>query len=166
MQNILVCHDGHKITSKGLLGFLKTIPKDSNVVLFHVLEPIPPSLAEHGGTEEEASEHREKRREWITNQTSIAKKALNPCMESIRALPHIQSSTLMIIPAYSVGDFEPLLEEEVRDGEYDEVLIIHHSDSWIKNILHETWSDKAKRHIAGVRLRIIRCSEKEGFCEI
>ncbi len=163
MKKILICHDGHEITTTGTIDYVKGLKEPCNITLFHVLEPVPPDLQEYGGTEEEAEETRRARIAWISENSSRARGNLEKCRNAIEEAT-ANRVRIKIVPSYMVNDFLPLLEEELKADHYDEVVIIHHADSWIRNLLEETWAGKAKRTLSGVRLTIVRCSEESGIC--
>lgn len=173
MYEILACHDGSFISNKGLEHYLEAKSSTSKITLFHVLEPIPPDLAEHGGRERPDEERKasieleHERRDWLKKRISEANKTMQRCLDIMRGRGFQPAETAVkIVPSYSIGDFLPLLEDEVKNGNYDEVVLVHHQESWLKNLLKATWADKASRKILGVKLTIISCSEKDEVCEV
>ncbi len=165
MKKILICHDGHEITTKGTIDYVKGLKEPCFITLFHVLEPVPPELQEHGGTEEEAEETRKARVAWISENSAKVRANLERCKKKIEEITGSKVE-IKIVPSFMINDFIPLLEEELKAEHYDEVVIIHHTDSWLRNLLDETWAGKAEKAISGVKLTIVRCSEEKGVCFI
>lgn len=141
------------------------------LTIFHVLDPFPPVLLEHEGSEdpdeEEALEARmeERRRAWTMEHLGRANRAFQPLAERIREAGGATPS-LKIVPSYLPEDLVALLKLETGSQDYDEVLVVHHPESWFKTFLSRTTADRMRDEVAAADLRIVDCSAKSGECRV
>jgi hypothetical protein len=173
MKRVLACHDGSETATEGLLDYLRSQDQPAEVTIFHVMEPFPPSLLEHEGSEdprgEEMLERRmeERRRAWAVEALSKSNRAFQPLLRKLRDLGqkgHLAS--LKIVPSYTPDDVLLFLKLEASSEPYEEVLIVHHSDSWVDQFLKRTTADRVRKELKSQNVRIVRCFDKTRRCEV
>ena len=172
-KRVLVCHDGSALATEGLMGYLRAQGKALELTIFHVMEPFPPMLLEHEGSEDPHKEElleahmEERRRQWALAQLEKANREFQPLLETVKkAGGQGVGPNLKIVPSYLPEDLVPLLKLEAGSGAYDEVFIVTHAESWLKSLLNRTTADRVRRELPDLTVRIVSCSEKTGQCEL
>ncbi|MFZ1841541.1 MAG: universal stress protein, partial [Nitrospira sp.] len=127
-KNILIAVDDSDESARALhyVGALLRDIQDVNVTLFHVLNPMPRELMEHGGSENPETEHhlgeqlRKDQEEWIRTEGAIEYPILVTAMERLGQtgfpLDHV---TLKLGHERDIADS---IMDEARAGGYGTVV--------------------------------------------
>jgi len=141
-KNILIAVDDSDESARALhyVGVLLRDIQDVNVTLFHVLNPMPRELMEHGGSENPETEHhlgeqlRKDQEEWIRTEGAIEYPILVTAMERLGA------DSIM---------------DEARAGGYGTVVVTRHGPTGTKRLFSSRITDRLVRDLSGVALWVL-----------
>lgn len=165
MRQVLACHDGSGESTEAVEKFLQALGEAARVTVFHVLEPVPPSLLEHEGSEDPeeekrlARELREHRRDWIRGKLAEANRAFGPILDRLTDAGEQENRvSLKLLPADDEEDFFVFLKEEVASGGYDDVVVAHQSGSWLRGLFERSSAHRVERELEEANVKIVEVS--------
>ncbi len=157
-KNILIAIDDSAASIRALhyVGTLLRETPAVTITLFHVLNPMPRELMEHGGSENPDLEHqlgeqlRNDQQEWLHLEETLE----YPILE--RALEHLKDTGLptdrVTLKLGYAGDIVDTILDEVRSGGYGTLVVTHHGPRLFGNGIAERLS----RDLSGVALWIMQ----------
>ena len=132
---------------------------DVNVTLFHVLNPMPRELMEHGGSENPETENhlgeqlRKDQEEWLRTEGAIEYPILVTAMERLGQtgfpLDHV---TLKLGHERDIADS---IMDEARAGGYGTVVVTRHGPAGTKRLFSSGIIDRLVRDLSGVALWVL-----------
>lgn len=160
-KNILIAVDDSDESARALhyVGALLRDIQDVNVTLFHVLNPMPRELMEHGGSENPETEHhlgeqlRKDQEEWIRTEGAIEYPILVTAMERLGQtgfpLDHV---TLKLGHERDIADS---IMDEARAGGYGTVVVTRCGPTGTKRLFSSRITDRLLRDLSGVALWVL-----------
>lgn len=160
-KNILIAVDDSGASERALryVGALLRETRDVNVTLFHVLNPMPRELMEHGGSEDpETEDHlgeqlRKEQKEWVQTEGALE----YPILENARkrlgetGFP-IDRVTLKLGYERDIADS---IMDESRAGGYGTVVVTRHGPTGTKRLFSSRITDRLLRDLSGVTLWVL-----------
>ena len=160
-KTILIAVDDSDESARALqyVGTLLRDIRDVNVTLFHVLNPMPRELMEHGGSENPETEHhlgeqlRKDQEEWIRAEGAIEYPILVTAMERLGQtgfpLDHV---TLKLGHERDIADS---IMDEARAGGYGTVVVTRHGPMGGKRLFSSGIIDRLVRDLSGVAVWVL-----------
>jgi len=160
-KTILIAVDDSDESARALhyVGSLLRDIRDVNVTLFHVLNPMPRELMEHGGSENPETEHhlgeqlRKDQEEWIRTEGAIEYPILVTAMERLGQtgfpLDHV---TLKLGHERDIADS---IMDEARAGGYGTVVVTRYGPTGTKRLFSSRITDRLVRDLSGVALWVL-----------
>ncbi len=126
---ILVAVDGSKDSTRAVqyVGRLLRSTPGVSVTLFHVLNPLPPVLREHGGSEDPLREEqlgkqlKNDRKEWYRKEQRLESPILSKARRTLESTG-FRASRIHLKFGYEEHVAETILEE-ARKGHFDTIVI-------------------------------------------
>jgi nucleotide-binding universal stress UspA family protein len=160
-KNILIAVDDSEESDRALryVGTLLRDVRDVNVTLFHVLNPMPRELMEHGGSEDPETEDqlgeqlRKDQEEWVRAEGAIEYpilvKALGQFGQTGFPLDHV---TLKLGHERDIADS---IMDEARAGGYGTVVVTRYGPTGTKRLFNSRITDRLVRDLSGVALWVL-----------
>lgn len=160
-KNILLAVDDSKATTHALqyVGTLLRETPAVTITLFHVLNPMPRELMEHGGSENPDMEHqlgeqlRKEQQEWMQTEETLEYPILERALEGLKATGFPAEQVTLKL-GYA-GDLVDTLVDEVRAGGYGTLVIAKHSRPDAAHLFSRNVADRLSRELAGIALWVI-----------
>lgn len=161
-KKILVAVDDsdESIRAVQYVGSLLRETHDVGVTLFHVLNPMPRELMEHGGSENpEIEDHlgaqlRKDQEDWVRREGTIEYPILLKALERLgqTGFP-IDRVTLKFGYERDIAD---TIIDETRSGGYGTVVVTRHEASSAKRLFGNGVADRLLREVSGVAIWMLR----------
>lgn len=160
-KTILIAVDDSDESARALhyVGSLLRDIRDVHVTLFHVLNPMPRELMEHGGSENPEAEHhlgeqlRKDQEEWIRAEGAIEYPILVTAMERLGQtgfpLDHV---TLKLGHERDIADS---IMDEARAGGYGTVVVTRYGPTGTKRLFSNRITDRLVRDLSGVAVWVL-----------
>ena len=160
-KTILIAVDDSNESARALqyVGSLLRDIRDLEVTLFHVLNPMPRELMEHGGSEDpETEDHlgeqlRKDQEEWLRAEGAIEYPILVTAMERLGQtgfpLDHV---TLKLGYERDIADS---IMDEARAGGYGTVVVTRHGPMGGKRLFSSGIIDRLVRDLSGVAVWVL-----------
>ena len=160
-RTILIAVDDSDESARALqyVGALFRDIRDVNVTLFHVLNPMPRELMEHGGSENpEMEDHlgeqlRKDQEDWLRAESAIEYPILVIAMERLGQtgfpLDHV---TLKLGHERDIAD---RIMDEARAGGYGTVVVTRHGPAGTKRLFSSGIIDRLLRDLSGVAVWVL-----------
>lgn len=140
-MRILVAVDGSKDSTKAVkyVGRLLRTTSGVNVTLFHVLQPLPPVLREHGGSEDPVREEtlgrqlRKDRKTWYRKERQLESNILSKIHQTLERTG-FPASQIRQKFGYEEENVVETILEEARKGRYHAIVVGRHSRSGLKKL--------------------------------
>ncbi len=160
-KNLLIAVDDSNATARALqyVGTLLRETPSVAVTLFHVLNPMPRELMEHGGSENPDMEHqlgeqlRKDQQEWMQAEETLE----YPILERARGrLSETGFPTdRVVLKLGYAGDLVDTILDEVRAGGYGTLVITKHGQPDAAHLFSHNIAERLSRDLSGVALWII-----------
>ena len=160
-KTILIAVDDSDESARALhyVGALLRDIQDVNVTLFHVLNPMPRELMEHGGSENPETEHhlgeqlRKDQEEWIRTEGVIEYPILVTAMERLgqTGFP-LDRVTLKLGHERDIADS---IMDEARAGGYGTVVVTRYGPTGTTRLFSSRITDRLVRDLSGVALWVL-----------
>ncbi|MGE3151805.1 MAG: universal stress protein [Nitrospiraceae bacterium] len=139
-MRILVAVDGSKDSTRAVqhVGRLLRSTPAVTVTLFHVLNPLPPVLREHGGSEDPAREEelgrqlRRERKDWYKQEQRLESPILSKARRTLERTG-FHASRIRMKFGYGEDIVETILEE-ARKGGYQAIVVGRRGVSGLKSL--------------------------------
>ena len=160
-RTILIAVDDSDESARALqyVGTLFRDIRDVNVTLFHVLNPMPRELMEHGGSENpEMEDHlgeqlRKDQEDWLRAESAIEYPILVIAMERLGQtgfpLDHV---TLKLGHERDIADS---IMDEARAGGYGTIVVARHGPAGTKRLFSSGIIDRLLRDLSGVAVWVL-----------
>ena len=160
-KTILIAVDDSDESARALqyVGALLRDLRDVTVTLFHVLNPMPRELMEHGGSEDpEMEDHlgaqlRKDQEEWLRTEGAIEYPILVTAMEQLGQtgfpLDHV---TLKLGHERNIADS---IMDEAKAGGYGTVVVTRHGPAGTKRLFSSGIIDRLLRDLSGVAVWVV-----------
>ncbi len=137
---ILVAVDGSKDSTWAVkyVGRLLRTTSDVSVTLFHVLNPLPPVLREHGGSEDPVREEqlgkqlRRDRETWYRKERKLESNILSKARQTLEKTG-FPASRIRLKFGYEENVAGAILEE-AQKGRYQTIVVGRHGVSGLKKL--------------------------------
>ncbi len=160
-HTILIAVDDSNESARALhyVGSLLGDTRDVKVTLFHVLNPMPRELMEHGGSENpETEDHlgeqlRKDQAEWLRTEGAIEYPILVTAMERLgqSGFP-LDRVTLKLGHERDIADS---IMDEARAGGYGTVVVTRHGPAGTKRFFSSGIIDRLLRDLSGVAVWVL-----------
>ncbi len=160
-RNILIAVDDSSESARALyyVGTLLRDIRDVTITLFHVLNPMPRELMEHGGSENPETEERlsaELRKaqdEWVRTEGMIEYPILIKALEELgRTGFPLDRVNLKFGYERDIAD---AIIDEARGGGYGTIAVAHHAGGGARRLFGNGVIDRLSRELAGIALWIV-----------
>jgi len=161
-KKILVAVDDSEQSSRGVqyVGSLLRDTHDVSVTLFHVLNPMPRELMEHGGSENPDTEDhlgaqlRKDQEEWARKEGTIEYPILLKALERLgqTGFP-IDRVTLKFGYERDIAD---TIIDEAKSGGYGTIVVTRHETSSTKRLFGNGVTDRLLREVSGAAIWLLR----------
>lgn len=161
-KKILVTVDDSEQSIRAVhyVGSLLRDTHDVGVTLFHVLNPMPRELMEHGGSENpEIEDHlgaqlRKDQEDWVRREGTIEYPILLKALERLgqTGFP-IDRVTLKFGYERDIAD---TIIDEARSGGYGTIVVTRHETSGAKRLFGNGLVDRLLREVSGVAIWLLR----------
>lgn len=139
-MRILVAVDGSKASMRAVkyVGRLLRFTSGVSVTLFHVLNPLPPVLREHGGSEDPIREEqlgrqlRKDRKDWYRKEQKLESPILSKASRALESMG-FRASRVHLKFGYE-EDVAGTILRETRKGHYDTVVVGRRGVSGMKKL--------------------------------
>jgi nucleotide-binding universal stress UspA family protein len=156
---IVVDDSNQSVRAVHYVGSLLRETQDVNITLFHVLNPMPRELMEHGGSEDPKVEDqlgaqlRQDQEEWVRTEGAIEYPILVKALEQLgqTGFP-IDRVQLKFGHERDVAD---TIVDEVRAGGYGTIVVTRHRSSGSKRLFNSSVTDRLVRDLSGVAIWIL-----------
>jgi nucleotide-binding universal stress UspA family protein len=160
-KNILVAVDDSDQSARALhyVGSLLRDTQDVAVTLFHVLNPMPRELMEHGGSENPDVEDylgaqlRKDQEDWVRREGAVEYPIL------LKALEHLGQTGFPIdrvtLKFGHERDIVDTIVDEARSGGYGTIVVTRHGTSSAKRLFGNGITDRLLRDVSGVALWVL-----------
>ncbi len=155
-KNLLIAVDdsNESVRAVQYVGTLLRDSRDVNVTLFHVLNPMPRELMEHGGSEDPETEHRlgeqlrKDQDEWVRAEGALEYPILVNALEQLGQtgfpLDHV---TLKLGHERDIADS---ILDEAKAGGYGTIVLSPHGPPGTKRLFSNRITDRLLRDLSGV----------------
>jgi len=160
-KNILIAIDDsdESIRAVHYVGALLRETRDVKVTLFHVLNPMPRELMEHGGSENPETENhlgeqlRRDQEEWVRAEGAIEYPILMKALERLgqTGFP-IDRVTLKFGHARDIAD---TIVDEAKAGGYGTIVVTRRGPAGTKRFFGSGITDRLLRDLSGVALWVM-----------
>ena len=141
------------------VGALLRETQNVSITLFHVLNPMPRELMEHGGSEDPTVEDhlgeqlRKEQEEWVRAEGAIEYPILLKALERLgqTGFP-IDRVTLKFGHERDIAD---TIMDEAKAGGYGTIVVTRHGPSGTKRLFGSSVTDRLIRDLSGVALWIL-----------
>lgn len=129
------------------------------VTLFHVLNPMPRELMEHGGSENPDMEHqlseqlRKDQQEWMQMEETIEYPILERALEQLKQAG-FPTDRVTLKLGYA-GDVVGTIVDEVRAGGYGTLVVTRHGPPGAARLFSGKIADRLSRELTGIALWVI-----------
>lgn len=138
---VLVAVDGSKDSTRAVkyVGRLLRSTPGVNVTLFHVLNPLPPVLREHGGSEDPVREEalgrqlRKDRKIWYRKEQKLESNILSKTHRTLEGTG-FPASQIRLKFGYEEANVVETILEEARKGRYQAIVVGRHGLSGLKKL--------------------------------
>lgn len=160
-KNLLIAVDDSSATTRALhyVGALLGETPAVTVTLFHVLNPMPRELMEHGGSENPDMEHqlgeqlRRDQQEWMHKEETLEYPILERALERLKETG-FPSERVTLKLGYA-GDLVDTLVDEVRAGGYGTLVITKRGRPGAAHLFSSNIADRLSRDLSGIALWIM-----------
>ncbi len=160
-KNLLIAVDDSNATLRVLhyVGALLRETPAVTITLFHVLNPMPRELMEHGGSENPDMEHqlgeqlRKEQLEWMQTEETLEYPILERALERLKETG-FPSERVTLKLGYA-GDLVDTILDEVRAGGYGTLVITKHSQPDAAHLFSSNVADRLSRELSGVALWVM-----------
>ena len=160
-KSILIAVDDSDESARALhyVGSLLRDIRDVKVTLFHVLNPMPRELMEHGGSENPETENhlgeqlRKDQEEWLRAEGTLEYPILITAMERLG-----QTGFPLDRVRLKVGherDIADSIMDEAKAGGYGTVVATRHRTTGKKRLFGSTITDRLVRDLPGVAVWVL-----------
>lgn len=160
-KKILIAVDDSEQSIRAVhyVGSLLRETRDASVTLFHVLNPMPRELMEHGGSEDpEVEDHlgqqlRKEQEEWVRAEGAIEYPILLRALERLgqTGFP-IDRVTLKFGHERDIAD---TIVDEAKAGAYGTIVVTRQGVSGTKRLFSSGITDRLIRDLSGVAVWIL-----------
>ncbi|MDF0666541.1 MAG: universal stress protein [Nitrospira sp.] len=158
---ILVAVDGSKDSIRAVkyVGRLLRSTSGVNVTLFHVLNPLPPVLREHGGSEDPVREEqlgkqlRKDRKTWYRKEQKLESNILSKAHQTLEGTGFPASRIRL-----KFGEEDNVVGtilEEARKGRYQTIVVGRHGVSGLKKLFFGGITRKLLQQATGYAVWIV-----------
>lgn len=138
---VLVAIDGSKDSTRAVkyVGRILRSTPDVNVTLFHVLNPLPPVLREHGGSEDPVREEalgrqlRKDRKTWYLKEQKLESNILSKTRQTLERTG-FPVSRIRLKFGHEEEDVAETILEEAQKGRYQAIVVGRHGLSGLKKL--------------------------------
>lgn len=160
-KNLLIAVDDSNATIRTLhyVGALLRETPDVSITLFHVLNPMPRELMEHGGSENPDMERqlgeqlRKDQQEWMQREETIEYPILERAFERLRETG-FPTERVTLKLGYA-GDIVDTILDEVRAGGYGTLVVTKHGQPGAAHLFSSNIADRLSRDLSSVALWVI-----------
>lgn len=154
-MRILVAVDGSKDSTRAVkyVGQLLHTVSSVTVTLFHVLNPLPPVLREHGGSEDPVREEqlgkqlRKDQEAWYRNERKLESNILSRARRTLEGTG-FRASRIRLKFGYE-EDVARTILEEAQTGRYRTIVLGRHGVSGLKKFFFGGISRRLLKQAAG-----------------
>ncbi|MDF0675187.1 MAG: universal stress protein [Nitrospira sp.] len=158
---ILVAVDGSKDSTRAVkyVGRLLHSTPGVNVTLFHVLNPLPPVLREHGGSEDPVREEqlgkqlRKDRKSWYRKEQKLESKILSKAHQTLERTG-FPASGVRLKFGYE-DDVVGTILEEARKGRFQTIVVGRHGVSGLKKLFFGGITRKLLQQATGYAVWVV-----------
>lgn len=158
---ILVAVDGSKDSTRAVkyVGRLLHSTPGVNVMLFHVLNPLPPVFREHGGSEDPVREEqlgkqlRKDRKTWYRKEQKLESKILSKAHETLERTG-FPASGVRLKFGYE-DDVVGTILEEARKGRFQTIVVGRHGVSGLKKLFFGGITRKLLQQATGYAVWVV-----------
>ncbi|MBS0181451.1 MAG: universal stress protein [Nitrospira sp.] len=138
---VLVAVDGSDDATRAVkyVGRLLRSTPGVNVTLFHVLNPLPPVLREHGGSEDPVREEalgrqlRKDRKTWYLKEQKLESNILSKTRQTLERTG-FPASRIRLKFGHEEEDVAETILEEAQKGRYQAIVVGRHGLSGLKKL--------------------------------
>lgn len=160
-KNLLIAVDDSNATIRALhyVGTLLRETPAVTITLFHVLNPMPRELMEHGGSENPDMEHqlgeqlRKDQQEWMHMEETLEYPILERALERFRETG-FPTDRVTLKLGYA-GDVVDTILDEVRSGGYGTLVVTRHGPPGAARLFSSSIADRLSRDLSGTALWVI-----------
>ena len=160
-KNILLAVDDSKATTHALqyVGALLRETPGVAITLFHVLNPMPRELMEHGGSENPDMEHqlgeqlRKDQQEWMHTEETREYPILERALERLKETG-FPTERVTLKLGYA-GDLVDTLVDEVRAGGYGTLVMTKRGQPDAAHLFSRNVADRLSRELPGIALWVM-----------
>ena len=160
-KNILVAVDDSEQSVRAVqyVGSLLRDTRDVSVTLFHVLNPMPRELMEHGGSEIPEIEDRlgaqlrKDQEDWIRSEGAIEYPLLLKALEGL-GKTGFPIDRVMLKFGYE-RDIVDTIIDEARFGGYGTIVVTRHETPGAKRLFGNGVTDRVLREVSGVAIWVL-----------
>lgn len=160
-KNLLIAVDDSNATIRVLhyVGVLLRETPAVTITLFHVLNPMPRELMEHGGSENPDMEHqlseqlRKDQQEWMQMEETIEYPILERALEQLKQAG-FPADRVTLKLGYA-GDVVGTIVDEVRAGGYGTLVVTRHGPPGAARLFSGKIADRLSRELTGIALWVI-----------
>lgn len=158
---VLVAVDGSKDSTRAVkyVGRLLRTTSDVNVTLFHVLNPLPPVLREHGGSEDPVREEqlgkqlRKDRETWYRKERGLESDILSKARQTLEKTG-FRASRIRLKFGYE-DDVAGTILEEAQKGRYQTIVVGRHGVSGLKKLFFGGITRKLLQQATGCAIWVV-----------
>lgn len=160
-KNILIAVDDSHASIRVLhyVGALLRETPGVSLTLFHVLNPMPRELMEHGGSENPDMEHqlgeqlRKEQQEWMQMEETREYPILERARERLKEMG-FPTERVTLKLGYA-GDLVDTILDEVRAGGYGTLVITKHGQADAAHLFSSSLADRFSRELSGIALWVM-----------
>ncbi len=160
-KNLLIAVDDSSATTRALhyVGALLSETPEITITLFHVLNPMPRELMEHGGSENPDMEHqlgeqlRKDQQEWMHQEETLEYPILERALERLKETG-FPTERVTLKLGYA-GDLVDTVLDEVRAGGYGTLVITKRGQPGAAHLFSNNIADRLSRDLSGVALWVL-----------
>lgn len=160
-MRILVALDGSKNATRAVqsVGQLLRTTREVSVTLFHVLEPLPPMLREHGGSEDPIREEqlgrqlRKDRKIWYRKEQKLESDILEKARRTLERTG-FNAAQIHLKFGYEEDVTRSILEE-ARTGRYRAIVVGRHRAAGFKRFFLGGVTNRLLRQATGCMVWVV-----------
>jgi nucleotide-binding universal stress UspA family protein len=160
-KNLLIAVDDSNATTRALhyVGTLLRETPAVTITLFHVLNPMPRELMEHGGSEHPDMEHqlgeqlRKDQQEWMRGEETLEYPILERARERLSETGF--PTDRVVLKLGYAGDLVDTILDEVRAGGYGTLVITKHGHPNAAHLFSSNIAERLSRELSGIALWIM-----------